>query len=609
MTNKALLSAAMSAAVATIAQTPASGANLCYGLRGNFTAVPHLWSYSANWLDIDNGNAQVNRLPTASDNVRLWSNDLNLLNPNGYAPLVIDSTAEVNEFSLGYGAKNTGNVPVMEIRNGGSLTTRGTAILGHGSSTAAGGIVTVKDGGSWTANGAVYVGSSTFDGNLLVVEAGGSVTQSTGEFRVGNTAGHVGTVTNRGTLAAYDFFPGGDNGIGNVVNEGDFTVNDKFTIGRREGASGSFHQKAGSFTKNGTTQPLIVGSASHGVFKVDTALSLPNGDIIVIGNTATGDGELVMGEGGAVSGLGTMKIGSNAAGAHGSLTLAGGTVALNGISSGFNLFVGLLGNGAQTAWGMVRGHGKIGLSDWTDASVGVRLAPYGQFIADGGDLDLGGIRTVGESGVMPNECRTNGWYAVNGGRLVYPRRQNFGTAAHVAIGEFVYRGTSDATDISLVNSLQLRLYAASGARLADNKYNFAMLYAPNRADIPGVVPGSTGGAGEKTLGVWRLGHFADTGDVGLAPQTPVEFATAALSIRFDDASLAEIADWSGLSIGLWRWDGAAWRRVGRADPAEAPYIETTSPVPTYTADSNDNWNVGWFAVAVTRESPFVMVIR
>lgn len=610
MNYTASIPAAMGAAIVAIAQIPASGANLCYGLRGNYTAVPHLWSYSANWLDIDNGNAQVNRQPTSGDNVRIWSNDLNLLNPNGYAPLVVDSSAVVNEFSLGYGAKNAGNIPVMEIRSGGSLTTDGTAILGHGSSTAAGGIVTVKSGGSWTANGAVYVGSSTFDGNLLVVESGGSVTQSAGEFRVGNTAGHVGTVTNRGTLAVYDIFPGGDNGIGKVVNEGDFTVNGKFTIGRREGSSGVFYQKAGSFTKNGTTQPVIVGSASRGVFSVDTALSLPNGDTVVIGNTATGDGEMVMGEGGAVSGLGTMIIGYNAAGARGSLTLAGGTVALNGISSGFNLYVGRLDNGAQTAWGTIRGYGKIGLSDWSDASVGVRLAPYGQFIAEGGDLDLGGIRTVGESGVAPNGCGTNGWYAVNGGRLVYPRRQNFGTADHVAVGEFVYRGTRDATDISLVNSLQVRLYSGD-SQLADGNYNFAMLYAADRDDIPGAatLPGAGGSAGERTLGVWRIGHFSDTGDVGHAPQNPVAFDSATLRIRFDDAPLAGITDWSGLSIGLWRWDGSAWRRVGRADPAMAPYIETASRIPAYTADLNDNWNVGWFAVAVTRDNPFVIVVR
>ena len=628
------------ASVAAFAAGTAAAAEMCYGSRVEpANTPPYYWDVSGNWLDHNNTGTILKRLPTADDDVHIWGNIFAANTDDSGNPLVVSNgTAAVTKaFSVGHSNGSTRKI-LFEVQGGGSLTTHGAAVIGNDPDSNSGGLVTLRSGATWSALKGVTVGASKGNRNRIVVENGATMTQTGGEFIVGNVKGFSGIVTNRGDMAVYDLFTGG-NGNGTFANDGSLVFGRKFTVGRNAGSAGTFVHLGGTIANPNKAQHFFVGHNRTGTFRVEGPLALDN-DIFYVGSGATGVGTLAvdaalsgvnqirighvsgargtmtLGPSGLVDGIATNQIG-NVAGATGALEMSGGELRLlaKGDANYYSLFVGHLAGGAQSGFGTIRGYGKIGSTAFHGDAGHVRMQLFGQVFADGGDLDFGAIRTVGTT-AEANVCGTNGWFAVNGGRLIYPRMQNFNSVNHVCIGEYVFDGTdysaaAKAKDISLVNSFQMRLYGADGARLADNKYNFAALYAADRSDIPGAatLPGSGNSSGEATLGVWRIGHFSDTGDVGANPQNPVTFGTASLRFRYDDAPLAGISDWSGLSVGLYRWNGSAWHRVARVEGRpSSPYIEASGLAP-YTADATDNWNVGWFAVAVVRDKSFMMVVR
>lgn len=601
-------------AAAVLAASFASGDNIAWGNKNGKL----IWSSVGNWLSADNTSVLMNRLPEEGDDVFLWASGLTS------SPLVVQNgeVALTKNFSISY-VKNasTGNTRdiLFEIANGGVMTNAGTVVLGDISSGASSGravsgSATVRSGGSWTANSAVTVGggltpsANNSKTSRIVIELGGEMRQMSGEFIVANYSGYNGAVTNNGTLAVYDLFVGG-NGNGTMENGGNLTVANKFNVARKAGSSGVFVHRGGTITHTGAgSQPLRIGYLSAGRFEVAAPLAFTS-EMIVVGNENGGRGTLAVND--ALSGVKLLKLGESA-GSEGLLALTGGSVTVNATTaattstSGHAIIVGNVdeaGTQAQTAIGAIRGYGRIGRSNPDSDSEHARIKNYGQIVADGGDLDLGLFRLVGLSNIDANKCGTNGWYAVNGGRLIYPRRLPVSSANNVAVGDYgTNTGADGNLDISLVNSLQVRLYLNGSPRVSNNR-NFAMLYASDRADIPGTIPCDSG-QGDKVLGVWRLGHFSDIGDVGAAPQTPnASFDSVSVRIRFDDSGI----DWEDESVELFRWDGTTWKRVGKT--AEGKHVETSAPQPRYEADANDNWNIGWYAVVRRKTAPFVIVVR
>lgn len=471
----------------------------------------------------------------------------------------------------------------------------------------------------------------------------------------------IGSVRNAGAMSVVRRFIVGGNadaspgttGVGSFVNDGGTlslpdTKNGVFVLAWSSGSSGTYVHKGGSISfpraESGSYWPVI-GRFGTGLLQVEADLVLTawqmqlgsnpgTSGTIGIGENATLSGVKTLRAPQAVGATGRIEIASGGSFKYGALVLgaqnekAVGTVSLGGGSlladfdagasnDGAPLTVGkIASDAANDGVGVIRGWGKVGFDEPEDTSKHVRIALHGLAIADGGgtkhDLDFGLFRRTSDYASDPNPSgRTNGWYAVNGGRLIYPRREPLANASLVALGDWPYAGTgvtAERPDITLVNALQLRLYASDGTALADGNYNYAMLYASDRDDIPGasLLPGS--GTGEKTLGVWRLGHFSDSGDVGADPQNPVSFGTCSLRIRLDDSALSSV-DWSEFSVGLYRWNGSSWSRVGKAVEDDLPYISTKAAQASYTADASDNWNVGWYCAALVRNAPFVMVIR
>ena len=603
------------AAISGLVSSSAQADNIAWGNKTGEL----VWSSVGNWMSADNTSVSMNRLPTDSDDVFLWAGTLSS------SPLVVagGDVAFTRNLSVSY-VKNgsTGNTRDirLEIADGGVMTNAGPVVLGNiangvTSGRAVSGSVTVHSGAAWTALSGVTVGkgltpsANNAHTSRIVVEQGGKMEQTAGEFIVAGYAGYDGIVTNTGELATCDLFVGGS-GNGTLVNDGALTVANKFRIAREQGSSGVFVHRGGTISHTAaSSQPIRIGHYGDGRFEVAAPLAFTS-EMMVVGNENGSKGTLSVGD--ALSGIKILKLGENA-GSEGTLLLNGGSVTVNATTaattsdSGHAIWVGMVnesGDQAQTATGRIQGHGKIGRTEVDSDARHARIKNYGRIVADGGDLDLGLFRLVGLPTVDANKCGTNGWYAVNGGRLIYPRRLPVSSLDHVAVGDYgTFSGANGNPDISLVNSLQIGLFKDGEQRVSNNR-TFAMLYASDRNDIPRGLPCNTE-TGDKVLGVWRLGHFSDIEDVGDAPKTAWSaFDSVSVRIRFDDAGI----NWEKDSVVLYRWNGSKWDRVGKA--TEGTHIGTAAPQSRYeSSDPNDNWNIGWYAVLRKRKTGLMVIVR
>jgi hypothetical protein len=159
-------------------------------------------------------------------------------------------------------------------------------------------------------------------------------------------------------------------------------------------------------------------------------------------------------------------------------------------------------------------------------------------IADGGGgdrtLDLSSVRKVRNTIENPAVHGSNGWYAINHGKLALP-------ALHVRPGSGTYTwGDEDAdATIDLVNSVRLNFTSVEqGGDVA------LSLLATARADVP------AGLAGRPLLSVWGLE------DGGIAA-SDVE-----LTIRYDDTTMAALR-LPETALQLWQYAGE-WQPVDDA---------------------------------------------
>ena len=351
-------------------------------------------------------------------------------------------------------------------------------------------------------------------------------------------------------------------------------------------------------TNNGfVVAPVITvgeGSSSKGTFDVAGGCVVASNILVATGSSSAG--KITVGENSVVSNVFQLQIGSYGTGT-GQLEMRGGTMLFN-IGQGANNTVIWLNPNRDTAYGTISGWGKLAFTDpiamvknMNSENPGAFEGPggithYGPIIADGEgqmrDLDCGRL------GVLPyqttdanNNGSTNGWYAMNKGRLKLPRSLPRKSASHRCVGDYWALEYGKAN--RLANTF---MYAMEGAEL--NNYMFAELYATDRDDIPA---GLDSIGADKTLAVWRIGHFSDGPEVD-EPTHPAAFTSAQLRFRYSTSS--NLLD--GLTVlRVYRHDGTAngsWRCVGRAKPStERPVIWATVHEP-----SEANWNMGWFAV-------------
>ena len=568
---------------------PASGPYVCYKPSEGQSIYP--WDLAAKWFDSTASNTTINRAPTTNDYVFLYSSK-NAVNVSGKKPMFVTNGVHAMTGDLEICDKEYGHAYVIgiNVQNGGTMLNEGNVRVGNsGSGKTGGGRLTVESGGEWTANGQFRLGCSSGT-SWLNVNPGGIFSATNGhEFLVGYQYGS-GIITNAGTMSVFDIFPG-VYGTGILVNKGNLTVERKLTIGRYAGSRGHVILESGSMlTKlSGGSAPIYVGFAdrSTGTLECYADWALVGSDRFLVAHGTNSTGRLVIGEGVIVGPMASLALGEMP-GSRGVLELRGGTISVKGISEGHAILMGVDGD---TTTGSILGWGTISRHSST-----LRIRFFGQVIADGEgierDLNMAMIKTVGASNVENlNGCGTNGWFAVNKGRLIYPRAQNCSNTSHPTIGDYPNRSSA-----TVMNSFR---YTLDKPYPEGTYYNFAELYAPDRTDIPAGLPLYS--SHDVVAGVWRFGLSSETG-VDIAP-TPVSFTGMSITFRYDWREMLE-----GQSVYVYRHNGSAngsWTRVGKA--------EISSTANTITTDSFDasseTWNAGWFAVVAQRPSGMTIIFR
>jgi len=483
-----LLSAAFGLAASAFAVKPPDAPYLTYRPAAGQTSYP--WT-TLGWWNTSTGGGATDHLPSSTDQVFLYSskNQINKTTFAGY-PMLVQDGVEATTGKLFIGDTDNGLLIGVRVCGGGKMTNYDAVYAGAGQNGKSdwthtqGAYLEVEDGGVWSAQNVFCLGLSAGTSYLTVKEGGVFACESEAIFGQNGKA----VVANAGTMDLKHLFLGGPSGNGRMEVTGTLKVASKFTIGRNDHSKAYLHlAKGATFEKlYGDAKPVLIANASNctATVEVDCTFGLDSNDYISIGSGNYGTGRLIVNEGGAITNMHQLYLGAPGVGSDGTLELHGGKVAVKGSNTTGTqrIFIGTEDSRGDETRGRIVGHGT--LSSCNGQSL--RIRPYGQFIADGygetHDLNLAEIRTVGaKADDNVNGCGTNGWFAVNKGRLIYPRTQNCTASqtSHPTVGDYPNRGTP-----TMMNSLRYTLETCPTVQY----FNFAELYATDRDDIPAGLP-------------------------------------------------------------------------------------------------------------------------
>ncbi len=257
--------------------------------------------------------------------------------------------------------------------------------------------------------------------------------------------------------------------------------------------------------------------------------------------------------------------------------------------------------------GRIRGWGKIAFSDPVTFVANAAQRPnglthHGQVIADGEgqarDLDFSRFGALNFSSTDANPSGTNGWFAVNKGRLRLPRSWPRKTNSAFCVGDCYSLDYSQVANNAVASNRLANTFSATFTGAGTGNYIFADLYATDRDDIPA---GLDAIRPDRVISVWRIGLFDDGPDAD-EPENPSSFTSADLRFRIpgDEVAGAEklyVAYHDGTANGKWTTIG----RLANPDP-KWPVVPAHVDAP-----SSADWNLGWFAV-IDRSTPFSTTI-
>lgn len=430
---------------------------------------------------------------------------------------------------------------------------------------AAGGSLACFAGGSDNDAGLILGGRGSA---VLTVERGADLYAVNGMIAYNEEGAAL--VTNLGSMVFGSCLQIGGAGRAFFVNEGSIRANDSIVIGRYPGKrSNLIHRDGVILSKNW----LLVGRSGIGTLDASAPFTTM---YFSVGSTRGGHGTAILQNGATGTVTDAAYIGgrdcplTNEFG-NGTLVLRGGALAFPNVRSQPQLYIRTF----RETSGTLTGYGTVAAPEKA-----LRLANNGTVIADGfgepRDLDLHVIVSVTNTFALDPESRV-GWYAVNRGRLRFPRSWLAGSATgevSCCLGDVRAHAAPEP-----VNSVRATFTGLSTR--VPGVYLNGDLYASDRPDIPKGLPAG------RVAGVWKLA-------VRTANESPTYVA-------FDSVRLAFHCDTHPADatrvLRLYHHTAKGWQAVGEA-PGTAATLSTAAAVPR---DADGAENIGWFAAV--SESP------
>ena len=283
-------------------------------------------------------------------------------------------------------------------------------------------------------------------------------------------------------------------------------------------------------------------------------------------------------ESGTLTAADNIKIAS-VANSGGELVLSNAAVKLTHSTLGDRLFVGY----GAGSWGVMRGWGTI-TGGTRNANMTISR---GQVVADGfreqKTLDFGSLANVKFDGDWSLDA-TNGWYAVNKGKVQFPR-----TWLEVSSKDQTLTGCCGDLNYatSPTNQVNAIHFSISGFGSTGVRYFRCALYAEDRTDVHlDSLPENKG-----VVGVWSM-RFDD----GKTYYCSVE--NIALTFHYDPEKVR-----TGQRLALYRWGGSAWVEVATG-AASSDRLFSVSGL----ASLSQSENIGTFAL-VKKNSGLVIMVK
>lgn len=530
----------------------------------------------------------------------------------GTASIVNHGHMTLSTVYVGASGSSTKGKAVGYLENDGTISARTSSLDFHvGGRTASTGIVSNHVGGVVNyAN--LLIGSGT--NSVGVLYNGGAITgvSSTVGYRINST----------GTLV---------NGDGGTID-----LTGSFIVGRTTTATGHVHmagtgrmsfangyfgyanaladvQLQDDAALEATGLYVGIGSASTGctgmaklVLKDRAQVERLDGNLYISTNKF-GYGEVEIADSAVFSFADKKRhyiyIGSTADTADGVLHLRGGTFLM---STNCTMTVGRSSTAANGCSGRVVGWGRFERDALENANLynACNMTLYGGSVtADGEgvarDLDLSVFRKSNSGHDGTNASGTNGWYAINKGRLTYPCRNG----TYLTMGD--YYGYREKP--VYVNSFSVSFTDLNGKLIGQ-------LYATDRDDIPAGLPVDDEKA-TKRLGVWRAAVRSTYAFEDFETASKGSFTKALVNVRYDQFRLNALKNGEGdfaegQKIAFYVHDGTemgSWRKVTTVLASEAEstdYVISGEILP-----STAEWNMGFFAVVAERSSGTCLLLR
>jgi len=489
-----------------------------------------------------------------------------------YTAALPSTLVQTNGSMISRGAWNIGyrGEALAEI-NGGTVSSAGNFYLGNLSG--GNGTLILNDGSVYSA-GAFFAGYESGSSGTLILN-GGSITVNSyamiGRYGDGLAEMNTGTLHCTGNLYIGDY--SGSSGV--VTNNGtQISTDADMRLGYEAGSFGRLVHNSGTLDID---DYLYIGrNGGIGEFEVDSTF---NANIMIIGS----------GFAPTIPGTGTVSVTENAVGTidnylrinNGDLYMRGGNIHLQNVGNPnqVNLFV----RTGEDRRGKIQGWGTF---TNVNETITLRMENNGQIIADGEgverDLNLNQIAVVYNE-ITNSVSGTNGWYAINKGRVMYPRTwQTFTPGNTYCWGDYYQK-----TVPQQVNSVAFSPTVTFNAAIR------GCLYAADRSDIPTGLPQEN----MRPIGIWRIGAF--TGKLTMDTQS---FDALSLTFRYDHTRIIN----KDIKLRLYHYNGSSWTKVGSCAVGGDTLISTDTPIAPVPSD---DYNVGWFAVMAVELNGTVIMVK